>query len=86
MKEVQFYNSSYKELFERIELKTCPPRIIFTASQEQDYSSRRFYCKIKLHGAVKRDTGEEAFFTVTASLPVQHPSRFYSQYDDCVRV
>lgn len=59
---------------ERIKMKTCPPRILFTVECD-DGASRKLLSRITIEGAKTMETEEEAFFNIRASLALVHGSK-----------
>ena len=61
------------DLFERLKLRTCPPRLLFTA-ESGGGGSKKFSCKVTIRGAVTAETSDEVFFNIKATPPT--PSKF----------
>lgn len=57
------------DLAKRLEKRTCPPRILFTADCDEG-AERKFSCKVTVTGATVTGTQEEVFFNVRASRSV----------------
>ena len=57
------------DLFARLEQKTCPPRLLFTAESDGG-GSKKFSCRVTIRGAVTAETRDEVFFNVRAKMPV----------------
>lgn len=59
----------WRSLREKLKLKTCPPRILFSADGEPGLSSRKFACKVTIENATTVETQDVVYFNVKATLP-----------------
>ena len=69
MRSLNIKPRELKELRAKIELETCPPRVLYSVNSSDQENSQRFTCKITIEGATVSETQDEAYFTTNGILP-----------------